>query len=102
MLALLLILQMILAWFGFEVPAIGFFHPVNALLIFVVLLWIVNDTWRGGRTPRAPERRATGARGGLTAGRAAEGERRAVSSPFRYSGWLCAAPPVSNGVVTPM
>ena len=51
MLALLLILQVFLAWFGFEVPAIGFFHPVNAMLIFVVLLWIVNDTWRGGRTP---------------------------------------------------
>ena len=49
-LALLLILQVILAWVGFEVPAIGFFHPINALLIFIVLLWIVNDTWRGGRT----------------------------------------------------
>ncbi len=35
--SLLLTLQVLLAWFGFEVPAIGFFHPVNALLIFVVL-----------------------------------------------------------------
>ena len=57
-LALLLILQVILAWVGFEVPAIGFFHPVNALLIFIVLLWIVNDTWRGGRTPGHRERRS--------------------------------------------
>jgi len=53
-LALLLILQLFLAWFGFEAPVIGFFHPVNALLIFIVLLWIVNDTWRGGRTPGHP------------------------------------------------
>jgi hypothetical protein len=29
----LLILQVILAWVGSEVPAIGFFHPLNALLI---------------------------------------------------------------------
>jgi len=28
------ILQVALAWIGFAVPAIGFFHPVNALLIF--------------------------------------------------------------------
>jgi hypothetical protein len=32
----LLILQVLLAWFGFEVPVIGFFHPVNALLIFAL------------------------------------------------------------------
>ena len=50
----LLILQVLLAWFGFEVAAIGFFHPVNALLIFLLILWIVNDTWRGGKLPRAP------------------------------------------------
>ena len=46
-LALLLTLQVILAWIGSGVPAIGFFHPVNALLIFTVLLWVVHDTWRG-------------------------------------------------------
>ena len=50
-LALLLILQLFLAWFGFGIPAIGFFHPVNALLIFLMILWIVNDTWRGGKMP---------------------------------------------------
>ena len=27
----LLVLQLLLAWFGFEAPIIGFFHPVNAL-----------------------------------------------------------------------
>jgi hypothetical protein len=30
----LLVLQVFLAWFGFESPIVGFFHPVNALLIF--------------------------------------------------------------------
>lgn len=49
-LALLLILQVLLAWFGSAVPAIGFFHPVNALLIVVLILWIVHDTWRAGGT----------------------------------------------------
>ena len=29
----LLILQVILAWIGFEVPWIGFFHPINAMAI---------------------------------------------------------------------
>jgi hypothetical protein len=28
------ILQILLAWFGSGAPVIGFFHPVNALLIF--------------------------------------------------------------------
>ena len=37
LLALLLTLQVVLAWVGSGVPAIGFFHPVNALLIFTVL-----------------------------------------------------------------
>jgi hypothetical protein len=33
LLAGLLVLQILLAWFGFDQPVIGFFHPVNALLI---------------------------------------------------------------------
>jgi hypothetical protein len=49
-LALLLTLQVVLAWIGSAVPAIGFFHPVNALLIFTLLVWIVHDTWRGKAT----------------------------------------------------
>ena len=99
--ALLLILQVLLAWFGFEVPAIGFFHPVNALLIFIVLLWIVNDTWRGGRTPGTERRRRRRRRPDRRRPVVAKG-RRPPSLPSRYSGWLCAVPPVSNGVVTPM
>jgi len=43
---LLVTLQILLAWFGGAVPAIGFFHPVNALVIAGMLVWIVLDTWR--------------------------------------------------------
>jgi Fe2+ transport system protein B len=48
----LLVVQMFLAWFGFEVPVIGFFHPVNALLIFVLSGWLARQAWRG--EPGAP------------------------------------------------
>ena len=43
----LLILQVLLAWFGFEVPVIGFFHPINALLIVGLSGWIAWTAWRG-------------------------------------------------------
>ena len=57
-LALLLTLQIVLAWVGSSVPAIGFFHPLNAVVILGLLVWIVNDTWRGGnRSLRRPPRR---------------------------------------------
>ena len=49
-LALLLTLQVMLAWFGSAVPAIGFFHPVNAMAIFGVLVWVVLDTWRAPKS----------------------------------------------------
>jgi hypothetical protein len=53
-LAGLLILQMFLAWFGFEVPAVfGFLHPVNALLIFALSGSLAWAEWRGGRGGRA-------------------------------------------------
>ena len=42
----LLILQMILAFVGFEVPVIGFFHPVNALLIFTLAGLVAWREWR--------------------------------------------------------
>jgi hypothetical protein len=42
----LLVLQLALAWIGFAVPAIGFLHPVNALVIFSVTGWIVSEEWR--------------------------------------------------------
>jgi hypothetical protein len=43
----LLILQVLLAWFGGDAPAIGFFHPVNALFIFGLSGWIAASEWRG-------------------------------------------------------
>lgn len=42
----LLVLQVLLAWFGFEAPVIGFFHPVNALLIFLLSGWVAYREWR--------------------------------------------------------
>ena len=42
----LLILQLLLAWFGFEAPVIGFFHPVNALVLFLLSGWVAWSEWR--------------------------------------------------------
>ena len=53
----LLILQVLLAWFGFEAPVIGFFHPVNALLIFALSGSIAFHEWRlrkAGTSPALP------------------------------------------------
>ena len=51
-LALLLTLQVLLAWFAFEVPAIGGFHALNAFLILGVAISIVWEGWqeRKGRS----------------------------------------------------
>jgi hypothetical protein len=43
----LLILQVLLAWFGFEVPWIGFFHPINAVLIAGLAGYLTVSEWRG-------------------------------------------------------
>ncbi|HET7744307.1 MAG TPA: hypothetical protein VFK76_06145 [Gaiellaceae bacterium] len=51
-LALLVVLQVILAGIAFGVPAIGFFHAVNALVILSMVGWIVRDEWS---RPKAPE-----------------------------------------------
>jgi hypothetical protein len=42
----LMILQVLLAWFGFEAPVIGFFHPVNALALFLLSGWLALTEWR--------------------------------------------------------
>jgi hypothetical protein len=47
----LLVLQVILAWIGFEVPWIGFFHPINAMAIAGLSGFIAMTEFRGGRTP---------------------------------------------------
>ena len=46
----LLILQLILAWIGFEVPWIGFFHPINAMVIAGLTAFITMTEFR----PRKP------------------------------------------------
>jgi hypothetical protein len=46
----LLILQVLLAWFGFEAPVIGFFHPVNALVLFFLSGWVA---WNESRLRKA-------------------------------------------------
>jgi heme A synthase len=47
----LLIVQVLLAWFGSAVPVIGFFHPINALLIFAFSSSIAYTAWRGSKAP---------------------------------------------------
>ena len=42
----LLIVQMLLAWFGFEVAWIGFFHPINAVLIAGLAGMLAVTEWR--------------------------------------------------------
>jgi hypothetical protein len=42
----LLILQVFLAWFGFSSPVIGFFHPVNALVLFLLSGWVAWSEWQ--------------------------------------------------------
>jgi Family of unknown function (DUF6220) len=43
----LLVLQMLLAWFGFEFPFIGVFHPINAFVILGLSGSIAYEAWRG-------------------------------------------------------
>ncbi len=45
LLFLLLFIQLWLAWIGFEVPVVGFFHPINAMLIAGLTAWIVYEQW---------------------------------------------------------
>ena len=44
----LLIVQVLLAWFGFEVPWIGFFHPINAVLLAGLSGYLAMSGWRDG------------------------------------------------------
>ena len=50
LLFLLLILQVLLAWFGFEQPVIGFLHPVNAMVLAGLSGWIAWDEWQRRKT----------------------------------------------------
>jgi Family of unknown function (DUF6220) len=53
----LMILQVLLAWIGEEVPFIGILHPINAFLILGLASSIAYQAWRGpARVERmAPE-----------------------------------------------
>jgi hypothetical protein len=50
----LFVLQVILAGAGADTPVIGFFHPVNALLIFALSGATAYSTWKASRAPAAP------------------------------------------------
>jgi|SRR5215211_5345227 len=55
-LAGLLVVQVILAWIGESVPALGFLHPINALVLFGLSVWNAWEAWNAplGREPMAP------------------------------------------------
>jgi hypothetical protein len=48
-LALLIVLQVVLAGIAFAVPAIGFLHAVNALVIFSFAGWTARAEWLASR-----------------------------------------------------
>ena len=48
----LLIVQVLLAWFGFDVPVIGFFHPINALALFALSGWLATSNRRAAPVER--------------------------------------------------
>jgi hypothetical protein len=50
----LTVVQMVLAWIGGDVPAIGFFHPVNALVLFAFSGWLAQQAWRGESAAAIP------------------------------------------------
>jgi hypothetical protein len=58
-LALLLTLQILLAWFGGSVPAIGALHPLNAFVILALSLSIVWDGWQARKAGSAAVAPAT-------------------------------------------
>ena len=50
LLALLLVVQLFLAWLGFGVPYVfGFLHPLNAVVIFILAGWIAWNEWKSSR-----------------------------------------------------
>ena len=49
----LFIARVVLGWLAFGVPALGFLHPINALLILGTLGKIVHGEWRRPSEPPA-------------------------------------------------
>ena len=58
-LALLLTLQILLAWTGGSVPAVGALHPLNAFLILGLTISIVWDGWQARKAASAAVAPAT-------------------------------------------
>jgi hypothetical protein len=54
LLALLLVIQVILAWIGEGVPQLGFLHPINAMFIFTLSGWIAWSEWKTSRRVGEP------------------------------------------------
>lgn len=54
-LAGLFILQVLLAWIGFGVPAVGALHPINALALFAFTGYLVSSEWRMAKAPAGVE-----------------------------------------------
>jgi len=52
-LALLLTLQVVLAWGGESSPVVGVFHPLNAFVILFLILSIVWDGWQARKAGSA-------------------------------------------------
>ena len=88
-LALLLTLQILLAWFGGSVPAIGAFHPLNAFVILGA------DRSRSCGTAGRREKPAR-----LRSRRLPSPTERTVDDA-PYSGALSCSPPTRKGVVIP-
>jgi hypothetical protein len=49
----LFLAQVLLAWLAFGIPALGFLHPINALLILGTLGKIAHGEWRRPSEPPA-------------------------------------------------
>ena len=50
----LVVVQILLAWFGSEVPIIGALHPLNAFLILGAVLALTMREWKGERMTAPP------------------------------------------------
>ena len=72
-----MIVQIVLAWIGVEVPAVGALHPINAFIILGLRRV-------AGRRPVAREEDGD---------ELAAGPSRLQRPDTRYSGWLWAASP---------
>jgi hypothetical protein len=57
----LLIVQILLAWIGFDTPAVGVLHPINAFLILGLTASLAYEAWRGAGQVSTPNAAKVGA-----------------------------------------